>query len=393
MDNPVEPEKTSPTEVLPVQWSRPARYIGAVIFLVFLVALAIFISPIARDLVAALLFAFILDIPIRALSRRTRLSYRRSAIIVYIPVYLAMAWFLFVGLRNLAEYLQGVITTISTTSASLLSSLEAGNGYFIGGINTQTVAQPLMTLVNILLDILGWPASAYLKFSVTLVNVGLFTFLSTLLIFSAYGARGSLKKWVPETLDREAALLLAFFDRIWGNYLAGMLIFAIVLGAGSIVEFWLLGVPYPAVFGFLTGLICLLPLIGGFLSGLIVFVPCLLFGSTRFTGLDPLVFALAVTLINDIICQISYNFVALPIIGKLVRLPYWITLSGVMMGFAFGNILFAFLVIPLFSTLRMVYTYILAKVVGREPFPERTRPDASSSGFISQLLLDEKGDA
>jgi predicted PurR-regulated permease PerM len=273
----------------------------------------------------------------------------------------------------------------------LLSSLQNGSGgSIVLGINSQTVAQPLSGLIKILLRVLGWPVSAYLHFAVVIVNVGFFLFLSNLLVFSAHGARGALRKWVPEPLYRESALLLTFIDRVWGNYLAGMLIFAIVLGAGSIVEFWLLGVPYPAVFGFLTGLICLLPLIGGFLSGLIVFIPCLLLGSTRFTTLDPLVFAIAVTLINDIICQISYNFVALPIIGKLVRLPYWVTLAGVMMGFAFNNILFAFLVIPLFSTMRLVYTYILAKVVGQEPFPGRQTPDASSSGFISQLLLDEK---
>jgi predicted PurR-regulated permease PerM len=188
-------------------------------------------------------------------------------------------------------------------------------------------------------------------------------------------------------------LLLSFIDRIWGNYLAGILIFALVLGAGSVVEFWLLGVPYPVIFGILTGLVCLIPLIGGFVSGLMVFIPCLLLGSARFTTLNPLVFAIIVTLINDIVCQISYNFVALPIIGKLVRLPYWITLVGVMMGFAFGNILFAFLAIPLFSSIRLVYTYVLAKVVGREPFPKQQIPDASTSGFISQLLLDEKVDS
>jgi predicted PurR-regulated permease PerM len=388
-DNMPVPEKSDHPEITTVQWSRAARYIGAVIFLILLVMLAIFISPIARDLVAALLFAFILDIPIRFFSRRTRLSYNRAAILIYIVLYVLMALLLFIGWRFLVDYLQRVISDISASASSLVSSLEEGGGHLIAGISTQTLAKPLKGMVSILLSVLGIPASAYLHFAVVILNVGFFTFLSNLLVFSAHGARGSLRAWIPESFRREADLLVSLFDRIWGNYLAGMLIFAIVLGAGSVVEFWLLGVPYPAVFGFLTGLICLLPLIGGFLSGLIVFIPCLLLGSTRFTTLDPLVFALIVTLINDIICQVSYNFVALPIIGKLVRLPYWIVLSGVMMGFAFNNILFAFLVIPLFSTIRLVYTYLLAKVIGREPFPNRQAPDATTSGFISQLLLDE----
>lgn len=390
MDQKPELEKNTSPEISTVQWSRPARYIAAVIFLIMLLGLAIFISPIARNLVAALLFAFILDIPVRYLSRRTRLTYRWSVIVVYIPLYILMAVLLIVGWKYMVDYLQGVISSLSIRAADLLNGLQSSDGRFLGSTNTQPFAQLFKALVNILLGVLGAPVKAYLHFAVVVVNIGFFTFLSNLLVFSAHGARGSLRKWVPDAVDREAALLLAFFDRIWGNYLAGMLLFAIVLGAGSIVEFWLLGLPYPAVFGMLTGLICLLPLVGGFLSGLIVFVPCLLLGSTRFTTLDPLVFALAVTLINDIICQVSYNFVALPVIGKLVRLTYWVTLAGVMMGFAFNNILFAFLVIPLFSTLRLVYTYVLAKIVGREPFPGRERPDASSSGFLSQLLLDEK---
>ncbi len=191
-------------------------------------------------------------------------------------------------------------------------------------------------------------------------------------------------------LDREAALLLNFLDRIWGNYLLGISLFAFVLGALSIVEYWLLGVPYPAVFGVLTGLICLLPLIGGFLSGLVVFIPCLLFGSLRFPQLSPLVFAIMVTLINDLLCQISYNFVALPIIGKLVRLPYWVVLSGTMLGFVFNTVLFAFIVIPIFSTLRLFYTYVLAKISCLEPFPNRERPGIREAGFLSQFLLDER---
>jgi predicted PurR-regulated permease PerM len=387
-----EPDKASQSEIATVQWSRTARYIAAVIFLIMLLGLAIFISPIARNLVSALLFAFILDIPIRYLSRRTRLTYRRAVIVVYIPLYILMAVMLVFGWRFLLDYLQGTIAAISASGSEMIQTLQAGGGYSIAGINSQTLALALKALVGALLVILGIPSAAYLHFALVVVNIGFFTFLSNLLVFSAHGARGSLRKWVPAALDREAALLLSFFDRIWGNYLAGMLIFAIVLGAGSIVEYWLLGVPYPVVFGVLTGLICLLPLVGGFLSGLIVFIPCLLLGSTRFPELDPLVFAFIVALINDIICQISYNFVALPIIGKLVRLPYWVTLAGVMMGFAFNNILFAFLVIPIFSSLRLIYTYILAKIVGREPFPDRPKPEASSSGFLSQLLLDEKSD-
>ncbi len=105
--------------------------------------------------------------------------------------------------------------------------------------------------------------------------------------------------------------------------------------------------------------------------------------------MDPLVFALMVTLINDIVFTVAYNFGALPVIGKLVRLPYSFTFTGVMHGFAFNNVLLAFLIIPLFSTLRVVFTYFLAKIIGREPFPGVEKPTGPAKGFLSQFLLDE----
>jgi predicted PurR-regulated permease PerM len=360
-----------------------------------LAALAIFVSPIARDFAAALLLAFLLDIPIRYIARRTRLSYRWTAIAIYMVLYLLMALLLIVGWRYLVDYLQTVSSHVSEAATGLLSALQgnpdaaAKASQILADINSDTLAKLLEAAVKLLLGILSAPAVAYGKLATVIVNVGFSIFLSNLLVFSAYGARGALQKWVPAPLRREATLLLTWLDQIWGNYLAGMGLFAVVLGAASIVEYWLLGVPYPGVFGMLTGLISLIPFIGGFLSGFVVFIPCLLLGSTRFTGLDPLVFALIVTVINDVLCQVSYNFVALPIIGKLVRLPYWVVLAGVMLGAAFNSILFAFLVIPIFSTLRLLYTYFLAKIVGREPFPGLEKPSGPARGFLSQFLQEE----
>ena len=390
-----EDKATDVPVITTVQWSRTARYIAAVLFLVALVALIVFISPIGQALAAALLLAFLLDIPIRFIARRTPLSYRWSALALYMLLYIIMAVLLLGGSKYLVDYLQRVISGVSEAASALLAALQgrpdaaAKVSPILTSINTDTIAKLIEAAVKLLLGILGAPVSVYVKFASVIVNVGFSIFLSNILVFSAYGARGALQKWVPDSLRREANLLLVWLDRIWGNYLAGMGLFAIVLGAASIVEYWLLGVPYPAVFGVLTGLISLIPFVGGFLSGVVVFIPCLLLGSSRFTQMDPLVFALIVAIINDVLCQVSYNFVALPIIGHLVKLPYWVVLAGVMLGAAVNSILFAFLVIPIFSTLRLLYTYLLAKIVGREPFPGLEKPSGPATGFLSQFLQDE----
>jgi hypothetical protein len=68
-----------PPKIITYQWPNAARAIDAVMIVFALLGLFIFISPIARDLAAAQLFAFVFNIPIRYRVRRTSLTYHWSA--------------------------------------------------------------------------------------------------------------------------------------------------------------------------------------------------------------------------------------------------------------------------------------------------------------------------
>ncbi len=136
-----------------------------------------------------------------------------------------------------------------------------------------------------------------------------------------------------------------------------------------------------------TGFVSLIPSIGGLLASLIVAVPCLLLGSTVFVDMPNKVFAFLVMVINVIITQVTYNFFALPIVGKFVKLPTVVVFVGVLVGFALGSIVLAFLSVPILSTARVTGSYFLSKVLKRDPFPDETVPDSPEPGFFSQLLL------
>jgi hypothetical protein len=71
-----------------------------------------------------------------------------------------------------------------------------------------------------------------------------------------------------------------------------------------------------------------------------------------------------------VITQVTYNFVLMPILGKAVRLPVSVVLVGVLASFALNNILFAFLVVPVVASARVLADYLLAKIQRREPFPD-----------------------
>jgi hypothetical protein len=75
-----------------------------------------------------------------------------------------------------------------------------------------------------------------------------------------------------------------------------------------------------------------------------------------------LAFTVMITAFDVIVTQLAYNFVMLPIIGKAVNLPISVVLVGVLVGFAMGTILFAFLVVPLIATALILVRYVLAKI-------------------------------
>jgi predicted PurR-regulated permease PerM len=199
--------------------------------------------------------------------------------------------------------------------------------------------------------------------------------------------RGVLVDWVPPEYHREITLLLSKLDGIWVGYITAQVIYGTLLAAFSLVEFTLLGVPFPVVMAIMTGIISLIPTIGGLLSSAIVASFCLIFGSSVLVDMSNATFALLVVLIGVVITQVTYNFIALPIVGRYVQLPVSVVFVGVLAGLALGSIVLAFLVVPILATLRIFGSYILSKVMGREPFPDETVPERPQPGFFSQLFV------
>jgi predicted PurR-regulated permease PerM len=104
----------------------------------------------------------------------------------------------------------------------------------------------------------------------------------------------------------------------------------------------------------------------------------------------PGVFGLLMAAIMFLLVQITYNFIALPIISRSVKLPAAVVLIAVLAALAYGSPLLAFLVPPLLSTLRLVGAYVLDKVRQLEPMPEAAMPEPAAPGFFSQLFFPVK---
>jgi predicted PurR-regulated permease PerM len=348
----------------------------AAAFLVIGIAvLLLFLVPVISTVALGFIFAFLIYLLVRALVEHTHIRYPLAVVLLYvlllvlsIVLWIAVYSVLHNNAGELSAGLQAVtaeLETHETAIRQLIADMGASAGAWL--------AETLGSVVSGVLGLLGVVAGGY--------------FFSFLLLLAMGNARGSLSGWVRPRHRLEATLLLTKLDHIWVGYMASQVVYGVALGVLSFFQYALLGVPYPFVMAVITGYVSLIPTIGGLLASAIVAIPCLLLGSTVLTDMSNVTFALLVLGINVVITQLTYNFLALPIVGKYVNLPTVVVLVGVLVGLALGSIVLAFLAVPILSSLVTVGGYILSKVTQREPFPGEEIADPPEVGFFSQLLI------
>jgi predicted PurR-regulated permease PerM len=348
---------------------------AAAFLIVAIAVLLLFLVPVIDTVALGFIIAFLMYLPIRALIRRSSIGYSLAVILLYL---LLVVIIVVIGITAFSVFTKqsGALSAALETAIAEIEVNEDALDQLLARVGTSAgawLAETLASTVSGVLELLG------------VVLAGLF--FSLLLLLAMGNAKGALAGWVTPRSERESTLMLMKLDRVWVGYMVAQVIYGTALAIFSFVEYTLLGVPFPFVMAVLTGLISLIPTIGGLLASLIVAIPCLLLGSTVFTDMSNLTFALLVLAINVVITQVTYNFFALPIVGKYVKLPTALVFVGVLVGVALGNIALAFLAVPILSTATIVGGYIVAKIAQREPFPGETLPDPPEAGFFSQLLI------
>jgi len=376
-DEPASQTGSAPIENRTPQWEKPARYSAAFLLLIGIVLSLILVVPVLDMVSLGFLIAFVMYLLVRGFARRVPTSYT----VVLLLLYLAWIVLLTVLFVNLAGYLVEQIDQLFISLEDAMAGTEPSGDF------------PMDQLLGAAKETAGWLVRIKNLFSAALNFVNQLVLFGTALLFSFFllidlnKGRGSLGDWVPPRYRREVTLLLMRLDHIWSGYLVAQFLYGTALAVASAVLYTLLGVPFPILLAILTGLISLIPSVGGLLASVVVAIPCLFLGSTRLVDMSNLTFTLLVTILNVLITQITYNFFAVPIVGKYVKLPVSVVFVGVLIGLSLGSIILAFLIVPILASLRAIGGYLLAKVMERDPFPDETLLGAPLTGFFSQVMM------
>ena len=173
-----------------------------------------------------------------------------------------------------------------------------------------------------------------------------------------------MNRVIGEKYQADAQVIHLTMTRVMGGYLRATIIQCGIIGVACGVMFWLLGVPSPAAFGVITGLLNIIPIVGPWLGGALAFVASVT--TSPVVGIIALVGTI-------VIQQVIYTFVSPKLMGESVDIHPALTFIALMagsgvgtaMGGLTGALVGALLSIPLMAMLKSLFVYYFEKKTGR----------------------------
>ena len=257
---------------------------------------------------------------------------------------------------------------------NIADSLRAGTISLIDGIAGAGTGEEIVdTLTEGAQDAapeLGSLLSVPLTLASILTNTLVVVFLSALMLIERDRARAWVLEFVDER-DRDAVLGVSRNALLkLGAYVRGQLLVMAIIGVGSGVGMWVLGVPFAVPLGALSFITAAIPLAGAFIAG----GPIVLVALTVSPGTALLMAAWLVVL-----QQLEGSVITPYIQGRVVNLSAIAVLLGVLAGTSIAGIVGGIIAIPLVA----VADVVLRDIV----FPLRRRAEARRRGGLESPAL------
>jgi predicted PurR-regulated permease PerM len=199
-------------------------------------------------------------------------------------------------------------------------------------------------------------------------------FLSLYLTKDLPSIRHYVEELFPKSYQPELREVFRRMGAIWHAFFRGQIALCTVVGISTWLALTVAGMPGALVLGIIAGVMEIIPSIGPTLATVPAVLVALTQGSTVLDayGISNIGFALITVGIYFIIQQVETSILIPRIIGRSVSLHPVVVICGVAVGLNVAGILGAFLAAPLIATLRVLGSYLHAKLLDYPPFQEPT---------------------
>ncbi|RKD24663.1 hypothetical protein BEP19_05825 [Ammoniphilus oxalaticus] len=159
---------------------------------------------------------------------------------------------------------------------------------------------------------------------------------------------------IPRSHRKEFGKVIAEVDDALGNYVAGQLIVAFVIGGLAYLGYWILGMPYAIILAFIIMVTNIIPYFGP-LIGAIPSIFVALTISVKMT--------IWVLVINLIIQIVEGNILSPLIMGKKLRLHPILIILALLVGGEVGGLVGLIFAVPIVAVSRVVFNHAVARLV------------------------------
>jgi predicted PurR-regulated permease PerM len=365
-----------------------------VIGVVLLVGAAGFVLKQVASVLAIIGFAalivFLLRVPVAWLARH-RVPRWAGSLISYLGALLVVVLVLLLFVPLITEQLIGLIQLLPdyiAKASGAFNDFYQQYSYLLEDSNIQQVVGSAASTLS------SWAANMVSGSAQGMIDLGTGVLTSVVVLTMALIVGFWVLKDLP-TIGRElrviigpkheesVSLVVTVISRSFGGYLRGITVAGACTGTVAGIGYALIGLPYPAVLGLLTGLMNFIPYLGPWISGIVVALIGLF--------VSPLVALLAI-LVTLLAQQLTDNFVTPRVRSSVVELHPAIVLVGVFAGGILGGIPGLIIAIPLLASLKAIFVYYFEKRTGRRLVDEagalfkgRSRHDAQDEGVLDAV--------
>ena len=384
-------------------WTTVTKAIVAVSSLALAVLVIWRFQDLVQPLVLALLLAYILHPLISLISNRLGLPRGTTVLAVYAILAVAVLVTLsFVGIttfqqavtvsKNLPRWFEQAVDLVSTLPERLPESFAIGpllleRDAIIPQLpGWDEVARQLFGLVQPIFSRGGSIATSVVSATVNVLGLIFLVFVVSIYIANDIPRIGrGISNFAHDADYRaDADRLMVDVSRVWGAYLRGQVVLALVIFVVVSLVLAILGVDNALGLGLLSGTMEFLPVIGPLLGAGAAVVVALTQNTTSF-GLSSFEFALVVLVAMVLIQQVENNLLVPRIVGDALNLHPLLVMVSVVMGASLAGLLGAVLAAPLVASLKILGNYAWRKMLDLPPFPEKTSPSGETPPTRSLL--------
>ncbi|MFZ9143595.1 MAG: AI-2E family transporter [Aquirufa sp.] len=346
--------------------SYSTRLSGSLISLALLIAAAYLL----QDLLILLSFALVLALLLLPASKWMESKGLPRALAIFVAIVLTFALIsslLFVAGLQIMEFSSELPLFAKKTEkwVSSLQSFISSNFNISRRKQMLELSNELMALLKNSGVIISTTFSTALHVITALILVPVFTFF---FLFYRDFFEQFLQKVFPKTEGQVLTKVMEKTGSVVQGYLVGLLVVMLIVGVLNSIGFWWIGVEYPVFFGFLTGVLLLIPYIGIWMGALL---PILL----SLITLSPS-HALAVVAWVAAAQFIEANFITPLVVGSKVSMNPMVAMLALLCGELLWGIPGLILALPLTAVMKVIFD----SIPSLEPYgfllgeaPERTK--------------------